>query len=131
MTKLFNDKEIFGEDDIIYSYTREEAIEDGLQFQIPLELTKEAGYIYPVYCTDSVNQIIDNALISNKMLDRTGILWDVLATLKIAIRLMVESPEVKFHTIINGKDYEFFSQVSALDIDDPKPAITIMRVEDL
>jgi len=131
MTNLFNDKEIFGEDDIIYSYTRKEAIEDGLQFLIPEKLSKQVGFLYPVYATNSVYGIIDSAVNENSQLKTDWLLWEVLVTLKIAIKLMVESPEVKFHTIINGKDYEFFSQVSALDIDDPKPAITIMRVEDL
>ncbi|MHB8483707.1 MAG: hypothetical protein ACYDBV_13420 [Nitrospiria bacterium] len=131
MTKLANENEIFSDEDLIYSYTRKDAIEDGNQFLIPEELTKQAGYVYPVYATGTIYNIIERNARSNKFEDFKGIIWDILITLKIAIKLMKDSPEVQFRTIINRKEYIFYSQIGATDIDDPKPAITIMTEADL
>jgi len=36
---------------IIASYTRADAVADGIQVQIPPEITKEAGIIFPVFFT--------------------------------------------------------------------------------
>ena len=75
----------FGE--VIFAYTREDALQDGVLVELPGELCREAGVIVPVAVTAEVWHLIDPG-----NLDRmpgqsvTGRAWDLLWTFAIAAR---------------------------------------------
>jgi len=116
---------MFTENDIIYSYTRKQAIADGEQ----VEVDNMGRFKFPVYITRVVNNIIQRT-IKNSCSDLEGVLWDIytMATSHLAKKL---SPsEVKFTVRIGRKDYELFMACGATDIDDPSPRMTVMVAED-
>ena len=64
----------------IYSYTRSQALEDGvlvdLNQWIPIE---ESGYKHPIACTSTVFAIIKQAVENRKYYnDYKGVVWDIL-----------------------------------------------------
>ena len=71
---------------VIYSYTRQQAIEDGVLIDVS-EMAKEAGFKWPVAVTTGVWAAIQN--IPPKLQgiqDTGGRLWDVLYMLKWATK---------------------------------------------
>jgi hypothetical protein len=122
---------IFKDSDIIYSYTRKMAIEDGEQMQLDTALTKQAGFIYPVFLTSIVVNIINAATEKNKCQSFNGIVWDILTILKYTIKMSINTNDLEVVVKINGKNYTFYSQIGATDIDNAAPAITIMDEQDL
>lgn len=76
---------LFGE--VIYSYTRADALRDGVLVEIPAELCKEAGVVVPVAATSEVWHLIDPGnldLMPGQSI--TGRIWDLLWTFAIAAR---------------------------------------------
>ena len=72
--------------DTIYTYTRAQAIEDGVLADIT-ELAKEAGFKYHTVVTAGVYALCENIADKLKGLqDVTGRLWDVLTMAKHAIK---------------------------------------------
>ena len=114
--------------ELIYSYTRADAIADGMQ--IKCELAAEAGFKYPVYITKGINDLINEALEYGAN-DYNGVMWDFLSVLKAGIRKQHAVDRVQSHVYINWhnnrpKSFHFQALIGALDFDDPQPAITIM-----
>jgi len=72
--------EIFGE--VIYAYTRKQAIEDGEQVLLTgehAELARDAGWKYPVYLTRGVWDLIEQTVTSKTHCHiLTGVLWNIL-----------------------------------------------------
>jgi uncharacterized protein DUF6573 len=83
------------ENEIIYSYARKQAIDDGVLTDVT-ELAKEAGFKCPVAFTSSVYErhvrvpedVVDQ--------DETGRLWDVLWLLRYAAMKSPEKSELLF-----------------------------------
>jgi hypothetical protein len=79
---------LFG-DDVIHSYTRAEAIEDGVLVDVT-ETAKEAGFVWPVAMTravwDECVEWSDEDSKRQTYQDVSGRLWDVLWMAYIAIR---------------------------------------------
>ena len=67
--------EIFGEP--IYSYTRAQALEDGVLVDVS-EMAREAGWACPVAVTAAVWALIEDIPPSKRYQDVQGRLWDVL-----------------------------------------------------
>lgn len=129
---------IFTNDDIVFSYSRADALADKQQYDISI-IAENVGFKYPVFITDSVNSIIEEHL--QYCNDRDGILWDLLNVLYFTIlqykkqKLPCLGP-IKFKISIFGKrnqskDYSFIAEVGPYDLDDPKPAFTIMTSQDV
>lgn len=72
---MTNTENIFGE--VIYSYTRSQAIDDGVLIDVS-EMAREAGFKIPVAITAAVNSLIENIPESRSWQDVDGRLWDVL-----------------------------------------------------
>jgi hypothetical protein len=70
---------------IIYSYTRAQAIDDGVLVDATL-LAKEAGFRLPVALTRTVWEKCVTVPPAVDWQDETGRLWDVLTMLRYAIR---------------------------------------------
>lgn len=116
--------------DNIFTYTREEAIADGVQFECPL--AKDAGFKFPVFITCGVNNLIEESL-TYGLNDFNGVMWDILMVLFATIKANKTTglKRLSFPVVINWDDkqtktFTFMSEVGALDFDKPEPAITIM-----
>ena len=79
MTQESNVSDIFG--DVIYSYTRAQAIADGVLVDVT-KTAKEAGFIWPVAITRSVWEncvaLSDEDNDQQTYQDESGRVWDVV-----------------------------------------------------
>jgi hypothetical protein len=124
--------------DIIHSYTRQDAIEDGGQFLATGELAKivaTAGFKLPVYYTAAVDALIQRAVDNpDAHNDKNGIFHDLMQMAFSVMKFNRNSSRIEFECIITGagqrKCYEFILQIGATDIDNPAPALTLMLPED-
>jgi hypothetical protein len=83
------------ENEIIYSYTRKQAIADGVLIDVT-ELAKEAGFKCPVAFTSSVYERHVRVPEDVVDMDETGRLWDVLWLLRYAAMQSPEKSELLF-----------------------------------
>lgn len=114
-------EKLFGE--VIYSYTRKQAIEDGVLIDVS-ETAKEAGFRFPVAITDSVYNILNPGQYATKQGQSfSGRLWDCLNMLRYAIKISNGST-IKFKVKISGQWHEFKAICGPGD--DAEPVITIM-----
>jgi hypothetical protein len=110
--------------EIIYSYSREQAIEDGVLINIPL--AKEAGFKFPVAVTSAVWTII-NKISKDSYQDVNGRTWDVLNMLKWATKNNGSGSIINFSLIMqHGKKRTLFLKAVCGPNDDMTPCITIM-----
>ncbi len=99
MTNAAND--MWADAEIISSYTREQAIEDGVLISIPTDLVKEAGLRLPFAMTaDAWEAVVALTKRDEEMgQDITGRLWDVLTMFRFfsnAARGRATSDRVRF-----------------------------------
>lgn len=81
-----NSNDIFSPDDIIYGYSRADAIRDGLLVDVS-ETAKEAGFVFPVAVTSAVwHDAIEPPKGTEGNQDVKGRLWDMLVILSVEIR---------------------------------------------
>lgn len=123
----------FTADDLIYAYTREDAIRDGFQALIYDDLRKEAGIKFPVYFNQSVLTVIEMAVNNKKHCnDWEGIMWDIFTMFKYYAKGNKHTNSFLFCVAITGagntnkRNWWFKAMVGPTDIDNPAPAITIM-----
>ena len=70
---------MFLNDDIIYSYTTEKAVNDGTLIKADPELSSKAAINFPVYLTDTVwNRYVKVPDELNDIQDQNSRLWDIL-----------------------------------------------------
>jgi len=126
-----NENSPFGE--VIYSYTRSQAVADGNQIEVT-KTAKEAGIRFPVFLTRAVYDAYVTVPPGVEAQDEAGRLWDIITMARFAIlrsrpgcdRLPValyvrndnRAPRLVRLTAVCGP----------LDIDDPQPAITLMML---
>jgi len=75
----------FEKDDVIFSYSREQAIEDGVLVDVT-ETAKEAGFKIPVAITAGVHELCQPPKELEDCQDYKGRLWDVLFMAAVAFR---------------------------------------------
>ena len=128
-----NENSPFG--DVIFSYTRSQAVADGVQVEVS-RTAKEAGIRFPVFLTRAVYDAYVTVPPGVTAQDEAGRLWDIITMARFAIlrsrpgcdRLPValyvrndnRAPRLVRLTAVCGP----------LDIDDPQPAITIMLLDE-
>jgi hypothetical protein len=130
---------MFTQEDLVYAYTRAQAVEDGEQVLLTDELAqlaREAGWNYPIYITRSVWFLIEMAVANKKHHnDLKGVLWDVLNMAGFYARANRSGNEIRFKVIITGasrkRNHVMVAQVGPTDIDNPSPAVTIMFPEEM
>lgn len=88
---MIQNEGLFDSADVIHTYTRAEAIEDGVLIVLDEKVCKEAGITFPVAITntayaDAIEWTEDDAKKSAAYQDLSGRLWDVLWMLRSAIR---------------------------------------------
>lgn len=124
---------MFTKDDLIYSYTRRQAIEDGVLVDVS-EMARKAGLVYPVAVTQAVWAAIEN--VPPKLVnvqDTEGRLWDVLYMASIASK---RGGQVIYYKLImdrneNGKRIRYLMLKAICGPgDNHEPVITIMLPEE-
>ena len=122
---------IFSPDDLIYSYTRQQAIEDGVLVDVS-ETAREAGIRYAVALTRAVwDQYVDVPL-GVEGQDEAGRLWDVLWMFRYGAE-GADGDRFEFDLLVRN-DNRQADQVTLRAIcgpgDDAKPVITIMLLDE-
>ena len=70
----------------IYSYTAEQAVEDGVLMEVDRDLCKEAGYRWPIRITQGVASLVQPTEEEESLGQSVeGRLWDMLFMARIAI----------------------------------------------
>ena len=123
----------FGE--IIYAYTRKQAVADGVQVDVT-KTAQEAGIKFPMFLTRAVWDAYVSVPPDVTAQDEAGRLWDVVWMTRFGIlraRPGVDRIPVALY-VRNDNDrsrlIKLVAVCSALDIDDPSPAITVMLPEE-
>jgi hypothetical protein len=128
---------------VIYSYTRSQAIADGVQVEVS-KVAEEAGIRFPVFLTRAVYDSFVAVPPGVAGQDEAGRLWDVVWMLRFAI--LANAARIKarpghggpcgthrlpYALYVRNDNHrarliKLVAVCSALDIDDPQPAITVM-----
>ena len=128
-----NETSPFGE--IIYSYTRKQAIADGVQVEVSTT-AKEAGIRFPVFITRTAFDAYVTVPPDVSGQDEAGRLWDVVWMLRFAIRKAAAGQDrLPFALYVRNDNraprlVKLIATCGALDIDDPQPAITVMMPDE-
>lgn len=128
-----NSESPFGE--IIYSYTRRQAIADGLQVNVT-QTAKEAGIRFPVFLTRTVYDSYVAMPEGVTGQDEAGRLWDVVWMTRFAIlraRPGVQRIPVALYVRNDNRAPKLVKLIATcgpLDIDDPQPTITVMMPDE-
>jgi len=128
-TSPHHDAEPFGP--VIYSYTRSQAVADGLQVEVS-KTAREAGISFPVFLTRTVFDSFVTVPPGVTAQDEAGRLWDIVWMLRFAImraRPGVQRIPVALYVRNDNRRASLIKLVATcgpLDIDDPQSAITVM-----
>jgi hypothetical protein len=123
----------FGE--IIYSYSRAQAIADGVQVEVT-KTAQEAGIKFPMFLTRAVfdNYVAVPDGVTGQ--DEAGRLWDVVWMLRFAIlKAQPGQTRLPFALYVRNDNraprlIKLVAHCGALDMDDPQPAITVMMPDE-
>ncbi len=123
---------MFTEDDLIFAYTRAEAIADGELVDVT-STAKEAGFRYPVALTRAVWCEYVEVPAGVEGQDETGRLWDILVMLSYAIRGDRDRSELRFRLHVRNDNRERTPPLIELKAvcgpdDNGSPCITVMAV---
>ena len=115
-------------DNIIHTYTRSDAIADGLLIDAT-SLAREAGFRYPLAVTRAVWEACVRVPLANTWQDETGRLWDVLVILASVIRSGATGSVI--HFVVHALDNENRARRILLKSicgpgDDDTPVLTIL-----
>ena len=119
----------FGE--VIYSYTRAQAVADGVQVDAS-KVAAEAGIRFPVFLTRTVFDAFVTVPEGVTGQDEAGRLWDIVWMLRFGIiraRPGCDRIPVAFYVRNDNRTARLVKLIAtcgALDIDNPQPAITLM-----
>ena len=118
--------------DVIYTYTRSQAIADGFQIEVT-KTAQEAGIRFPVFITRGVYEQCVAVPPGVTGQDEAGRLWDVVWMLRFAIiRSQPGKSRLPFALYVRNSDKhparltKLIATAGAVDVDDPAPAITVM-----
>jgi len=129
---------------IIASYTRMEAVADGIQVPISPDIAKEAGIKFPVFLTRGVYDKYVLVPFDMPHQSEDGRLWDILYMFSLSARrcsgadlkfgFCCQLPDIgdwtKYEKVCEGnrllREVTLRAVIGPLDLDDPSPAITIL-----
>jgi hypothetical protein len=121
--------------EIIYSYTRSQAVADGVQVEVS-KTAQEAGIRFPVFLTRAVYDTYVTVPAGVTGQDEAGRLWDIVWMLRYAIqqsRPGVDRIPVALYVRndnVRSRLVKLIATCGPLDIDDPQPAITVMMPDE-
>lgn len=119
--------------EIISRYTRKEAIEDGVLYDIT-ELAKEAGHRFPVAISTGVHVLATEAQEKGGR-DYKGVIWDIISVLTFAIKASKKGGNVIYFTVkiwskYTGKDQDVKLYCVCGEGDNMEPVLTIMLISE-
>ncbi len=122
------------ETEIIYAYTRKQAIEDGELLDLS-DLAKEAGFKYPVAVSRSIRAILEpTEELKAAGQDFMGRAWDMLNVLRWSLRRSAGEDRIAFAPLFLMNPNKGPAPVALLAVcgpgDDAEPVITIMTEGD-
>jgi hypothetical protein len=125
---------MFENADLIHSYTRADAIRDGVLIDVS-EAAREAGYRFPVALTRAAWERCVAVPPGIECQDEAGRLWDVLTMLRFAIRRSAGGPAVRFGVHVRTDNRDRTPPLVSLKAlcgpgDDGEPVITVMLPEE-
>ena len=129
MNNQDNNESPFGP--VIYSYTRAQAVADGVQVDVS-KVAAEAGITFPVFLTRTVFDSFVTVPPGVTAQDEAGRLWDIVWMLRFAIlrsRPGAERIPVALYVRNDNhaaKPVKLIAVCGPRDIDDPQPTITVM-----
>jgi hypothetical protein len=115
--------------ELIFAYTRAQAIDDGMLVAVPAELGREAGLTVPAALTHGAwHEAVDVPPHLKGIQDETGRLWDVLTMLRHAIRRAPDGDRVDFQVLVyDGARHRTVDLYALIGPgDDGEPIITMM-----
>jgi hypothetical protein len=125
------DQSPFG--DVIYSYTRAQAIADGFQVDVS-QSAREAGIRFPVFLTRTVFDAYVKVPEGIEGQDEAGRLWDILTMVRFAIhKAAPDQTRLTFNLFVRNQPrrrelVQLAAFCGPLDSDKPAPAITVMMI---
>jgi len=120
---------------VIYSYTRKQAVADGVQVEVT-KTAKEAGISFPVFLTRTVFDAYVAVPAGVECQDEAGRLWDIVWMLRFAILRShghAERLPVALYVRNDNRRAKLVKLIAScgpLDIDDLQPAITVMMPDE-
>jgi len=130
MNTPHNDADPFGP--IIYSYTRAQAVADGVQVEVS-KTAAEAGISFSVFLTRGVFDAYVAVPPGVSCQDEAGRLWDIVWMLRFAIlRARAGAQRIPVALYVRQSNHQrpqlikLIATCGPLDLDDPQPAITMM-----
>ena len=122
---------MFEKANVIYAYTRKQAIEDGVLIDVT-DTAREAGFRYPVALTLAVwcDYVKVPKGVSGQ--DESGRLWDILTMLTFAARKSRGESEIRFRLHVRNDNRERTPPLIELKAvcgpnDDGSPCVTVMQ----
>ena len=116
---------------LIYSYTRAQALADGVQVEVTTT-AREAGITFPVFLTRAVFDRYVTVPPGVAAQDEAGRLWDIVWMLRFAIlRARAGAQRIPVALYVRNDNHrarlvKLVATCGPLDLDDPRPAITVM-----
>jgi hypothetical protein len=128
-----NTKSPFGP--VIYAYTRSQAVADGVQVDVT-KTAQEAGIKFPMFLTRAVfdNYVAVPPDVTGQ--DEAGRLWDLVWMTRFSIlRSHGHTDRLPVALYVRNDNHraklvKLIATCSALDIDDPQPALTLMMTDE-
>ena len=118
--------------DVVYTYTRSQAVADGFQIDVS-KTAQEAGIRFPVFITRGVYEQCVAVPPGVTVQDEAGRGWDLVWMLRFAIiRSKPGTTRLTVALYVRNSDThparltKLIATAGAVDIDDPAPAITVM-----
>ena len=120
---------------VIYAYSRSQAVADGVQVDVT-KTAQEAGIKFPMFLTRAVfdNYVAVPPDVTGQ--DEAGRLWDLIWMTRFAIlRNHGYTDRLPVALYVRNDNHraklvKLIATCSALDIDDPQPALTLMMPDE-
>ncbi len=121
----------FDQPDVVYSYTRAQAIEDGVLADIS-KLAQEAGLKFPVAVTTRVFELLNDTAQPGQSFE--GRAWDLLMILLFEIKRSKSGEIIYFSPLFNANEHEdpkpYKLYAKCHPGDDLEPVITVMFTDE-
>jgi len=120
---------------VIYAYTRSQAVADGVQVDVT-KTAQEAGIKFPMFLTRAVFDAYVAVPQDVTGQDEAGRLWDLVWMARFAIlRSHGHTDRLPVALYVRNDNHraklvKLIATCSALDIDDPQPALTLMMPDE-